>query len=137
MNLSTFDNYRELIKSLFKAEGLSYRQVCQKTNIHSSYFSRVMSEKADFSQEQIYLIGKVCKLSGWELDFLLLLVERDSSSLKIHSQYIDKKIKAIRNEKQKVQKSESSIDGPKPEAPPAGLGIPTALFFRVSTSRSA
>ncbi len=102
MNLSTFDDYRELIKSLFKDEGLSYRQVCEKTNIHSSYFSRVMSDKADFSQEQLYLIGKACKLSGWELDFLLLLGERDSSSLKNHSEYVDKKIKKIRNEKQKV-----------------------------------
>ena len=79
MHLSTFDHYRELIKSLSKRETLTFRQICQITNIHSSYFSRVMNERADFSQEQLFLIGKSLKLSGWELDFLLLLGERDPS----------------------------------------------------------
>ena len=102
MNLSTFDHYRELIKSLSKREVLTFRQICQITNIHSSYFSRVMNERADFSQEQLFLIGKALNLTGWELDFLLLLGERDSSSVKNHADYVDRKIVAIRNEKQKV-----------------------------------
>ena len=110
MNLSTFDHYRELIKSLSKRENLTFRQICQITTIHSSYFSRVMNERADFSQEQLFLIGKSLKLSGWELDFLLLLGERDSSSVKNHADYVDKKIVAIRNEKQKVLSNLKDLD---------------------------
>ncbi len=102
MNISTFDHYRDLIKFLSKREHLTFRQICQKTNIHSSYFSRVMNDRADFSKEQLFLIGEIFQLSGWELDFFLLLGERDSSSVKGHADYLDQKVKAIKNEKQTV-----------------------------------
>lgn len=100
--LHQFNDYRELIKDLCKEQGHSFKAVALETGIHTSYFSRVMVDKADFNQEQLFLIGQTLGLHGWELDFLLLLGEWSRSGNASHKSFLKTKIKAIQDEKNKV-----------------------------------
>lgn len=102
INFSQFDNYRDAIKAGCKELGINYKQIAQNTGIHTSYFSRVMVEKADFSPSQLYLIAQSLKLTDWETDFILLLGEYSQTSHHSHQAFIWQKIQQVKKEKQKI-----------------------------------
>lgn len=104
MKASIFDylDYVSFIKDTSKEIGINYKSLANSARIHSSYFSRVMQEKADFSREQLFLISNDLKLNSEEKEFLLLLGEYKSSSLDAHKKFLFKKIKKIKNEKLKL-----------------------------------
>ncbi len=104
MNISIFDylDYVEFIKDASNNLNITYKSLSSSTRIHTSYFSRVMQRKADFSIDQTFLIGSVLKLGEDEIEYLLLIHEYECSSLKEHKSYVHKKIKKIRNEKLKL-----------------------------------
>lgn len=103
-NIYSYLDYSSFIKNTSKGLGISYKSLATSARIHTSYFSRVMQGKADFSKEQLYLISKDFKLNQEEIDYLLLLGEHRSSSLESHKNFIFKKIQAIQTEKGKLLK---------------------------------
>jgi len=105
INITQIEDYREIIRIKTKELGHTYKILAENCRIHSSYFSRVMVGKADFSSEQIYLIGKMLDLNDWEMDYFGLLGEVESSGNNNHKSYLNKKIKKIREERQRVLKN--------------------------------
>ena len=95
-------NYRDLISAHSKTLDLSYKKIAEACSIHTSFFSRVMVKKADFSDEQLYLIAGFLRLDGEETDYLQLLGQYDRSSHHKHKKYIKDKIKIIQQRKTKT-----------------------------------
>jgi transcriptional regulator with XRE-family HTH domain len=106
MNNRVFNylDYPDFIKDTAKNLGISYKTLATSARIHTSYFSRVMQGRADFSKEQLFLISKDLKLGPEEIDYLLMLGELRSSSLEEHKKFVLKKIKVIQSEKGKLLK---------------------------------
>ncbi len=104
VNISIFDylDYVEFIKDACDNLCITYKALSTSTRIHTSYFSRVMQRKADFSIDQVFLIGSILKLGEDEIEYFLLIHEYESSSLNEHKAFVHKKIKKIRNEKLKL-----------------------------------
>jgi uncharacterized protein (TIGR02147 family) len=101
-NLARYDNYRAIIKEFSKSKGISFRSLAESTYIHSSYFSRVMVGKADFSEEQLYLIGKCFNFKEWELEYFLLLGDYQRSGNVQHQIFLKNKISVIQKRKLKL-----------------------------------
>ncbi|SMF32319.1 DUF4423 domain-containing protein [Pseudobacteriovorax antillogorgiicola] len=96
------DCYRDVILAFVKETHCTQRQIAQESGIHTSYFSRVMKLGADFSNEQLYAIGKVLGLYNWRLDYFLLLGDLSRSGLHSHKTYIKNKIDECRRMHSKV-----------------------------------
>lgn len=105
MNIDPFkySDYRNLVKDLSKAHGLTFKILAANSRIHTSYFSRVMQGNADFSPEQLYLVGQGLKLSEEALDYLLLLGEWSSSASSEHKAFIKRKLNQIQKEKLRLK----------------------------------
>jgi hypothetical protein len=102
INITRYDNYRDIIIKLSKDQKISYKSLAQSANIHTSYFSRVMGDNADFSGSQLFLIGKSLGLNEWEMEYFLLLGEYFSSSTSDHKNYLKNKIVETQKLRQKV-----------------------------------
>ncbi|MBQ49954.1 MAG: hypothetical protein CMP10_21420 [Zetaproteobacteria bacterium] len=111
-----FDDYRVLIRATTKWQDISFKVICSSTQLHSSWFSRVMSGNADFSEEQLYKIGKVFKFRDEELEFFLLLGAQGRSGCKRHQSFLRKKVKAIQDHHRKVAKKLEKVCGNIPDA---------------------
>ena len=92
----SFDDYREVIKEKARLHKLSFKKISEKTKIHSSYFSRVMNEQADFSEEQLFKLGIELKLDSDAMDFFQLLGSLSRSSCFEHKSFIQSKINTLR-----------------------------------------
>lgn len=97
-----FDDYRACIQWLCGHFQISYRSLATDTRIHASYFSRVMLGKADFSDEQLFLIAKSLKLESWQVEYLLLLGAHGRSGNKKHRDFLLEKIQHIQDERLKL-----------------------------------
>ena len=104
-NISFYDEYREIIKDLSKEASLSFKKIAESCQIHSSYFSRVMVDKADFNQEQLYKIAKALDLLDWEIDYLLALGELAGSGNVNHKNFVQKRINKLKEEHQKLKRN--------------------------------
>lgn len=104
-NISYYDDYREVIKILAKEKPLSFKKIAENCQIHSSYFSRVMVDKADFSQEQLYKIGNELSLLEWEINYFLTLGEISNSGNVKHKNFLQQKINGLKKEHQKLEKN--------------------------------
>jgi len=104
MILSIFNylDYRNIIKDFSRARGITFKSLATSARIHSSYFSRVMKEKAFFSREQLYLIGKDLKFSEEEMEYFLLLGEIVNSGQSGHKNFLLRKAKKLQAEKRKL-----------------------------------
>ncbi|MBT3983458.1 MAG: DUF4423 domain-containing protein [Bacteriovoracaceae bacterium] len=96
-------DYREIIINLCKIRGISNKSLASSAHIHTSYFSRVMGGNADFSGDQLYLIGRDLSLDNEELQFFLMLGEHGRSGNVSHKNYVHSKIEAIQKEKLKIK----------------------------------
>ena len=106
MEHNIFNNleYRPFIKASSKKQSISYKSLSTSARIHTSYFSRVMKMGADFSREQLYLIGMALRLKEEELEYLLLLGELNNSGDPGHSAFLKNKIEALQQEHGKLLK---------------------------------
>ncbi len=57
------EDYREALRYFTKLKKTSFRTLSLQTQLHTSYISRVMAGKCEFSEEQIHKIGQVCPLA--------------------------------------------------------------------------
>lgn len=101
-DIAEYDEYRLIIEALTKHKKINYREICLKTRIHTSYFSRVMVGKANFSQEQMYLVAEILDIKDWRLDYFLLLAIKESSGNSMHLSFINKKIEALKEKHHKL-----------------------------------
>lgn len=101
-NITEHIDYRNIIKERSKPKGLTFKSLAENCAIHTSYFSRVMMGKADFSDEQLYLIGKTLLLRDWEIDYFLLLGDFARSGNMKHKDFLLEKIEEMQKHKQKV-----------------------------------
>jgi hypothetical protein len=101
-----FDNleYRPFIRASAKKLGISYKALSTSARVHTSYFSRVMNMSADFSREQLYLIGSALRLKEEELEYLLLLGEFNNSGDPGHHAFLKNKIQGLQQEYGKLLK---------------------------------
>ena len=102
MNVFHFDCYRNIIAKQIKSQSLSQRHLAQVTGIHTSYFSRVMQQGADFSEEQLYSISKQLGFSDTELEYMNLLLSHSRSGNRRHKKFLFDKIQKLRDENTKI-----------------------------------
>ena len=95
-------DYRLVIKDFSRQKGITFKSLATSARIHSSYFSRVMKEKAYFSREQLYLIGKDLALVEEGMEYFLLLGEIVNSGQSGHQNFLLRKAKKIQDEKRKL-----------------------------------
>lgn len=96
MNIFESENFRDILKTCATERNLPLRQIALQTQIHPSYFSRVMTGNAVFSPEQIYRIVHLFGFDKVETDYMLLLIEYEASADKLHRQFTQRKIKELR-----------------------------------------
>lgn len=97
-----FDDYREVLRHFTKLKKISFRTIALDTKIHTSYFSRVMGGKAEFSEEQMHKIGTSLTFENWQMDYFLLLGSLSRNSCQDFCTTILQRINKIRHEKSKV-----------------------------------
>ncbi|NRA68269.1 MAG: DUF4423 domain-containing protein [Pseudobacteriovorax sp.] len=107
-------DYREIIKNVCETRSLTYRDLAENCQIHASYFSRVMREKADFSHEQVFLICQYLGFEDDELDYLLTLRDAQTSSQHEHASYCWRKAKALQDKHSKTGKRLKKTEEPDP-----------------------
>ena len=101
-NLELFGtkDYRKALRCLVEKRQLvdrayTFQNLSELTRISKSYISKVMSGTANLSSDQAYSIGKVLGLSGPELTYFLLLLERERSALEERQKELDLEILRI------------------------------------------
>lgn len=109
MSIFKYLNYLKIIEELAQFRRISYKHLAQSTSIHTSYFSRVMMDKAHFSAEQMYLIGKVFEFNTDEMEYFTLLGELARSSTPTYKNFLKKKIDVIREKKLKLTENLSQV----------------------------
>jgi hypothetical protein len=92
MNIFQTWNICQAIRELSDESGKTFREIAEQSRIHASYFSRVMVGKANFSEEQAFLIGQALGLDGEELEYFLLLNQYAKSSGSAFQAHIKKKL---------------------------------------------
>jgi transcriptional regulator with XRE-family HTH domain len=103
-------SYRDLIRNLLKASPLTAQAVSERLGLHGSYFSRVLKGGANFSNEQLFGIGKLFALDDPEIDYLLLLGEYDRSGSHAHRQFVRRRIDDLREEKLKLSENLENVE---------------------------
>jgi uncharacterized protein (TIGR02147 family) len=93
-------DYRHALRELVEARRLinkemNFQFLAVAARIPKSYLSKVLSGSANLSSDQTYLIGKTLGLRRDELNFLLLLVERERCGLTDRQQELDAEIRTI------------------------------------------
>ena len=101
---------RDIIKSSAEGSGITSKSIAAAVQIHSSYFSRVMQGKADFSGDQLFKIGKVLKLNDDKMDYVLALGEKSRSSHHNYEGYCEDKIHKLRRKHLKVAGRLKKVD---------------------------
>ncbi|WP_141730741.1 DUF4423 domain-containing protein [Oligoflexus tunisiensis] len=90
--------YREIIRAFVKSHDSSHRALATACQIHTSYFSRVMTGDAEFSAEQLFKICKAMELQEEDINFVLMLGELSRSSHHEHKQFLKQRIEAVQEE---------------------------------------
>lgn len=104
-NIYEFNDLNDCIKYQFRIRKLNFSRVSHATDIHPSYFSRVMKAKASFSQNQIFKIGNFLKLEEEEVDFLFLLLQKQLAGNPAERQFFEKRIRRVQNEKLNISRN--------------------------------
>lgn len=100
-------NYKAIIPlviALIKLKKLNYRLVSNFTNIHASYFTRVIKGDAKFSQQQIFSILKIFDLSESEIDYAILLWQLDQAVSSDEQKYFKNKIEQKQKEVKQLKR---------------------------------
>ncbi|MEK6706511.1 MAG: DUF4423 domain-containing protein [Bdellovibrionota bacterium] len=95
-------DYRAYITMVSRKKRISFKHIAKRCGIHASYFSRVMVNKAHFSQEQLFGIGNFFELREEQLRYLLLMGQHDSSGNDSHRVYLKNNLLSIQAKRQQV-----------------------------------
>jgi uncharacterized protein (TIGR02147 family) len=102
MNIYSEDNYRIILKKIIEEQkalktSMSFQSLAEHTRIPKSYFSKVIHDQADLSQDQLYLVCRELKLSPEEQDYLSLLLEFARTSVEDRKKLLKRKISKIQS----------------------------------------
>jgi len=114
------DDYRIILGKLIqgqKKNKLSLTQIANDSGIQASYLSSVVNGKTHLSQDQLFAICGLLKLSDTETDYLLLLLDWERSGFHSRKAVLKKKIDELRDNGLRIEKI-LSIKGKKVEAAP-------------------
>lgn len=109
MSVFEYNNYRdalenEIVQKKQKGHGLTYTLLAEKTGVQKTYLTNVFKNRAHFSTDQIYSIGKALSLSSSEIKYLELLLEKERSGLALRKRELEKQIKTLRTQNQKAER---------------------------------
>jgi hypothetical protein len=96
------NDYRCAIRAEARRKGRTFMDLARSTGIHTSYFSRVMKEKAHFSADQVYSILDAMGLDEEESEYVMMLREFDSSSSASRKSVLQKKIEDMQTERRSL-----------------------------------
>jgi uncharacterized protein (TIGR02147 family) len=93
-------DYRKALRGLVENrrpldKTISYQGLAEKARIPKSYLSKVLAGTANLSSDQAFVIGTSLFLNSEELEYFLLLVERERCGVKARQIDLDKKIESI------------------------------------------
>jgi transcriptional regulator with XRE-family HTH domain len=94
----SYSCYRDVIRTYVKEQGSSFRALASVSQIHTSYFSRVMAGDSEFSAEQLFKICKAMQMQEAHIDYVLLLGDLSRSSHHEHKTFLKQRIQALREE---------------------------------------
>lgn len=104
MNIYGYLEYRPIVESAAKDRQITYRALALASRIHTSYFSRVMVGNANFSPSQLYLVGRELKFNEVEIQYLLLLLQLETSHDSAHQNFAREQAKQFREENSKLDR---------------------------------
>ncbi len=102
--------YRAFLRDYLKAQQISQRQLCLEASINTSYFSKVMADKAELSEVQLFAIAKYLKLNDWQVEYLLLMGTLSRTAMTTMYQYTYQKLNQIRATQQNLLQSLRGIE---------------------------
>ncbi|MCX6116905.1 MAG: DUF4423 domain-containing protein [Proteobacteria bacterium] len=100
-------SYRAVIRKFVDSQTRSHGllgQLADASGCQRTYFSRVLSGRAQLSMDQGFEVAKFMELTQDETDYFLLLIEYERAGRKLYRQHLKVKIES-------VQKKMSSIGG--------------------------
>ncbi|MBL6991708.1 MAG: hypothetical protein ISR65_18145 [Bacteriovoracaceae bacterium] len=89
-------DYREIIKFYSRDLSFSQKELSNWARVHTSYFSRVMKNEADFSSSQLYNIAQALHIEGSKLEYFLILGEIAHSTDIGHKKFLQEKLSEAR-----------------------------------------
>ncbi len=103
-----YQSYRELIKSGLEQgkrfdSTLTAQRLGEAAGIQKSYLSKVLNERADFNSDQLYSIGQVFQWTEEQMEYALILLEFERSS-------VSQRKKALRGKIEEIQQRHSEIN---------------------------
>lgn len=101
----TKTQYKEFIKDYLKSHEKSWGQkalVCKAMGIHSAYLSQVLEGTKHLSLEQVEGLGVHINLTDAEMEYLLLMVQKDRAGTKTLENFFWKKLNALKEKHTEV-----------------------------------
>lgn len=100
-----FDHYKDFIRGYLDSEEKSWglkSKICEAMSIHVAYLSQVLNSHKHLSLEQIEGLGHYLHLSENELDYLILLVQKDRAGTKSLEDFFARKLAALKDKHTEV-----------------------------------
>ncbi len=109
MNLYDYTDYRDAIKSLVSQRKkvdsrFTFERLAEHIRVQKPYLSKVLSEKAHFSSDQLYLTLRYLDLKSDQKDFLNLLFEFSRTAIKTRKEELLKTLQLIREQQKRSEK---------------------------------
>lgn len=99
---STYKDFlRSYLKSSEKSWGLK-SEICEAMGIHSAYLSQVLGGAKHLSLEQIERLSHHLHLSEIEMEFLLMLVQKDRAGTKSLEKFFSSKLHLLKEKHSRV-----------------------------------
>jgi transcription initiation factor IIE alpha subunit len=111
-----FNNYKDFLKFIINSsERGIVKRLSNAAGCQRSYVSQALNGHVHLTNDQLYLIGDYLNLNNHEIDYLLLLLEKDKAATRKYKDKIDNKIadnllKANRLTKRLKKDSEKEIN---------------------------
>lgn len=109
MTIFQENDYRNALRAEVRRTSRTFMDLARSTGIHTSYFSRVMKEKAHFSADQVYAILQTLGTPEEEAEYVLLLREHDCAINASRRETLARRIRAIQEERRSLR---SRLDMP-------------------------
>ena len=100
MNVFSTSDYREAIKEILKERkrlgtAMTLEKLAKSAGTQKAHISNVLSGRANFQPDQLFMIANALKLATEESKYLMLLLEHERSALDIRKRAIDIEIEAL------------------------------------------
>ncbi|MFN7455138.1 MAG: TIGR02147 family protein [Pseudobdellovibrionaceae bacterium] len=108
MNIYKYSNYRLFLKDWVQNQPKRGRgilsQMAATTGVHPTFLSQVLSSGKDFSNEQALLVAEFMGLSESQIEYFMILVEREKASHFKLKDRLDQRIKTLQDESQQLDR---------------------------------